>query len=82
MIFTPIVFASMAMVVLVNEVPDWQKGGALAQMQFEVWYLQLLYPDEDVVLSPDLVRSKKVYVRETRRSPQPVPTIATTSTAR
>ena len=57
MVFTPIVLVPIGLFVWINDVPDWQRGEALAQMQFERWYLQPFYPDEEIVLSPELVRN-------------------------
>ena len=58
MVLIPIAVASMALTVWVNDVPDWQKGGSLAQWQFEYWYIQPLYPDDDIGPPPELVQSR------------------------
>ena len=68
MVLIPIALASMALTVWINEVPDWQKGGALAQLQFEDWYLQPLYPDDEIGLPPELVRSRTA--REIAKPPE------------
>ena len=64
----PLAAASIGLVVWINEIPDWEKGEALAQMQFEYWYLQPLYPDEEIGLSRELVPNRKAEVRRTRPS--------------
>ena len=68
MVLIPIALASMTLTVWINEVPDWQKGGALAQLQFEDWYLQPLYPDDEIGLPPELVRSRRQGRSRSRRS--------------
>jgi hypothetical protein len=81
MVFTPIAFIPIGLLVWINEVPDWQKGDALAQMQFERWYLQPFYPDEEIALSSELARSERTELREPRRQYRPVTTEVTTSAA-
>jgi hypothetical protein len=68
MVLVPIAFASMALTVWINDVPDGQKGGALAQQQFEYWYLQPLYPDDEIGLPPELVQRRMADVRDGSRN--------------
>ena len=75
----PIAFASIALTVWINDVPDWRKGGVLAQQQFEYWYLQPLNPDDQIGLPPELVQPRTADVRDRSRNRlfrRPAPAVA------
>ena len=76
MVLFPIVVASAALQVWINDVPDWQKGEALAQMQFEVWYLQPFYPHEEIALPSELVKNREADVGERHGSRRPAAAVA------
>lgn len=84
MVLMPVAFASMALTVwIADDVPDWQKGEALAQMQFEYWYLQPFYPDDEIGLSSELVQQDRtVEARERDRRTRPAATTAMALPAR
>ncbi len=83
MVLIPIVVPSMALTVWINDVPHWQKGGALAQQQFEYWYLQPLYPNDEIGLPPELVQRRTADVRDRSRNfRRPTPTMSMVSPAR
>ena len=59
MVLIPVVVPSMALTVWINDVPDWQKGDALAQLQFETWYLEAPYLDQEIALPPEFDSKSK-----------------------
>jgi len=85
MVLVPIAFAPIALTVWINDVADSQKGGALVQQQFEYWYLQPLYPDDEIALPPELFQSRMADVRDRSRKRffrRPAPIVAVDAGAR